>query len=241
MPGRPSAPGSLGLAAGFGRDFDTYAEEIVVPGADLAVVPDRLVLSPSRRCHSTGRQRRRSSNCSATPPRPLLVTGAADAVWGYVAALTQDRGWQVTGLARAEDETFVRGVGVDFTTHAEVGRDALADVAVLQERVLALTRAAGTFVGVQPNAKRPTERGITAEPVAAHAGASRLSELLVGTVSGQLPARGQEVGPLDQVANPYVLEPWPARRCGRGTQLADEPDRTILPAFGAPALPRVRR
>jgi D-arabinose 1-dehydrogenase-like Zn-dependent alcohol dehydrogenase len=106
-----------------------------------------------------------------------------------------------------------------FTTYAEAGWDALADAAVRQERALALVRDSGTFVGVQLNAKLPTERGITIEAVATHTDASRLSELLARTVSGQLPARVHEVVPLDQVANVhravaksglhgrYVLEP----------------------------------
>jgi NADPH:quinone reductase-like Zn-dependent oxidoreductase len=53
------------------------------------------------------------------------VTGAAGAVGGNVIPLAQDRGWRVTGLARAQDETFVRGLGADFTTEATPGWDAV--------------------------------------------------------------------------------------------------------------------
>lgn len=98
----------------------------------------------------------------------LLVTGAAGAVGGYVAALAQDRGWQVTGLARAADEDFIRGLGADFTTHAEPGWDAVADGAALQARSLALLRDGGVFVGVRPNAEPQEERRITVVAVVAH-------------------------------------------------------------------------
>src|SRR5215207_4166126 len=119
----------------------------------------------------------------------LLVTGAAGAVGGYVTSLAPDRGWQVTGLARAEDEEFVRGLGAGFTTRAEPGWDAVADGAVLQEQGLALVRDGGAFVGVQPSAKPVTERGITVDVVVAHPDGPRLGDLLARAASGELPAR----------------------------------------------------
>ncbi len=84
--------------------------------------------------------------------RRLLVTGAAGAVGGYVIPLAQDRGWRVTGLARADDETFVRSLGADFTAQAASGWDVVGDGAVLQERGFALVRDGGLFVGIQPGA-----------------------------------------------------------------------------------------
>jgi NADPH:quinone reductase-like Zn-dependent oxidoreductase len=89
----------------------------------------------------------------------LLVTGAAGAVGGYLLSLGQDRGWRVTGSARAEDEEFVRGFGADFTADAEPGWDAVAGAAKLQDRALALVRDGGSFVGVQPGAEPPSGRG----------------------------------------------------------------------------------
>jgi NADPH:quinone reductase-like Zn-dependent oxidoreductase len=109
----------------------------------------------------------------------------------------------VTGLARAEDEEFVRGIGAEFTTHAEQGWDAVADGAALQERALALVRDGGAFVGVQPGAEPATERGITVHAVVAHPDGPRLSSLLARTASGDLPARVHVVVPLDQVADAH--------------------------------------
>ena len=128
------------------------------------------------------------------------MTGAAGAVGGYVVPLAQDRGWRVTGLARAEDEKFVRGLGADFTTEAAPGWDAVADGAVLQEQGLALVRDGGLFVGVQPGAAPAEERGVTVRVVVAQPDGARLAQLLDATASGHLPARVHAVVPLDQVA-----------------------------------------
>jgi NADPH:quinone reductase-like Zn-dependent oxidoreductase len=105
----------------------------------------------------------------------LLVTGAAGAVGGS-ASLAQDRGWHVTGLARPEDEEFVRSLGAEFTTHAEHRWDAVADGAVLQERGLALVRDSGAFVGVRPGAEPAPERGIAVAAVVTRPDGRRLGE-----------------------------------------------------------------
>jgi D-arabinose 1-dehydrogenase-like Zn-dependent alcohol dehydrogenase len=109
----------------------------------------------------------------------------------------------VTGLARVEDEEFVRSLGADFTTHAERGWDAVADGAVLQEQGLALVRDGGAFVGVQPSAVPAAERGVTVVAVVAHPDGPRLADLLARAASGDLPARVHTVVPLDQVADAH--------------------------------------
>jgi D-arabinose 1-dehydrogenase-like Zn-dependent alcohol dehydrogenase len=133
---------------------------------------------------------------------PVVEPGPG-AVGGYVASLAQDRGWRVTGLARAEDEEFVRGLGADFTTHAQPGWDAVADGAALQEQGLALVRDGGAFVGVRPGAAPAAERGITVDVVVAHPDGARLGDLLARTASGELPARVHAVVPLDQAAQAH--------------------------------------
>jgi NADPH:quinone reductase-like Zn-dependent oxidoreductase len=193
-----------GMVTGFDRDFGTYAEQLVVPAADLAVVPDGLDLVTASTVPLNALAAAQIVDLLGNAPAGgdrLLVTGAAGAVGGYVVALAPDRGWQVTGLARAEDEEFVRGLGADFTARAEPGWDAVADGAVLQERGLALVRDGGAFVGVQPSAVPPAERGITVVPVVAHHDNLRLSDLLARAASGELPARVHSVVPLDQVAD----------------------------------------
>jgi NADPH:quinone reductase-like Zn-dependent oxidoreductase len=211
-----------GVVVGFDRDFGTYAEQLIVPAADVAVVPDGLDLIAASTVPLNGLAAAQIVDLLGDAPADrsrLLVTGAAGAVGGYVASLAQHRGWRVTGLARAEDEAYVRGLGADFTTDAVPGWDAMADGAVLQERALALVRDGGTFVGVRPNALPPTERGITTVAVETQTDVSRLADLLARTASGELPARVHAVLPLDRVADAhravakggvrgrYVLEP----------------------------------
>jgi NADPH:quinone reductase-like Zn-dependent oxidoreductase len=195
-----------GLVGGFDRDFGTYAEQLAVPAADLAVVPDALDLVAASTVALNGLAGAQIVDLLGDAPADgnrLLVTGAAGAVGGYVASLAQDRGWRVTGLARAQDEEFVRGLGSDFTTHAEPGWDAVADGAVLQERGLALVRDRGIFVGVQPSAEPTAERRVTVGTVVTHPDGRRLGDLLARTASGRLPARVHAVVPLDQAADAH--------------------------------------
>lgn len=195
-----------GLVAGFDRDYGTYAEQVVVPVADVAVVPDGLDLIAASTVPLNGSAAAQILDLLGDAPadgRRLLVTGAAGAVGGYLAVLAAERGWEVTGLARAHDETFVRGLGADFTTEAVPGWDAVADAGALQQTALALVRDGGRFVGVQPSSQPPAERGVTVTAVVAHPDGTRLANLLARTASGQLPARVHAVVPLDQVADAH--------------------------------------
>ena len=195
-----------GFVCGFDRDFGPYAEQLVVPAADLAVVPEGLDLVTASTVPLNGLAAAQIVDLLGDAPADgnrLLVTGAAGAVGGYVTSLAQDRGWQVSGLARADDEAFVRSLGADFTTHPGPGWDAVTDAAVLQEEALALVRDGGAFVGVSPGAVPATERGITVVVVVAHADGRRLADLLARTASGELPARVHAVVPMDDVADAH--------------------------------------
>jgi NADPH:quinone reductase-like Zn-dependent oxidoreductase len=194
-----------GMVGGFDRDFGTYAEQLIVPVGDVAIVPDGLDLIAASTVPLNGLTAAQILDLLGDAPAGgrLLVTGAAGAVGGYVAPLARSRGWQVTGLARAQDEAFVRGLGADFTTHGEPGWDAVADGAGLQEQALALVRDGGAFVGVKPNAEPAAERGIAIHAVVAHADGPRLAELLDRTTAGELPTRVHAVVPLDQVADAH--------------------------------------
>jgi NADPH:quinone reductase-like Zn-dependent oxidoreductase len=193
-----------GLIAGFDRDYGTYAEQLLVAAGDTAVVRDGLDLAAAATVPLNGLAASQIVDLLGEGDgRTLLVTGAAGAVGGYVVPLARDRGWRVTGLARAEDEEFVRGLGADFTTEAAPGWDAVADGAVLQDRGLALVRDGGTFVGVQPGRSPAEERGITVRVVETTPDGARLAELLAATAGGRLPARVHAVLPLDRAADAH--------------------------------------
>ena len=207
-PGTDLAAGTrvAGLVDGFDRDFGTYAEQLIVPATHLAVVPDGLDLAAASTVPLNGLAAAQILDLLGDAPvdgQRLLVTGAAGAVGGYVAELAQDRGWRVTGLARPQDEDFVRSLGASFTPHAGPGWDAVADGAAMQEPALALVRDGGAFVGVLPSAKLPAQRGIKVDVVVAYPDAPRLADLLARTAAGELRARVHAVVALDGVADAH--------------------------------------
>lgn len=195
-----------GLVTGFDRDYGTYAEQLVVGADNVAVVPDELDLVAASTVPLNALAAAQIVDLLGDAPRGherLLVTGAAGAVGGYVSSLAEDRGWQVTGLARADDEAFIRSLGADFATHADPGWDAVADGAVLQERGLALVRDGGVFVGVRPGAEPVTDRDIAVHVVVTRPDRHRLAELLTRTASGELPSRVHAVLPLEDAAEAH--------------------------------------
>jgi NADPH:quinone reductase-like Zn-dependent oxidoreductase len=201
-PGVDLAPGTrvAGLVGGLDRDFGTYAEQLVLPAADVAVVPDGLDLVEAATVPLNALTALQLVDLLGDGEgRSLLVTGAAGAVGGFVVPLALERGWRVTGLARAADEEFVRGLGAEFTSEPSPGWDAVADAAVLQQDAVALVRDGGRFVGVQPSARPAAGRDVTVEAVSVVPDGTALAGLLDRTASGELPARVAEVLPLDRV------------------------------------------
>jgi NADPH:quinone reductase-like Zn-dependent oxidoreductase len=207
-PGVDLLPGTrvAGLVPGFDRDFGTYAEYLLVSATDIALVPDGLDLIDAATVPLNGLAAEQIldlvGDASAAGNR-LLVTGAAGALGGYLLALAGDRGWDVTGMARARDEAFVRSLGADFTEQAEPGWDAVADAGVLQHQALRLVRDGGTFIGVQPGNEPNTERGIRVTAVITHPDGVRLADLLSQAAIGKLPTRIHAVLPLEQAGDAH--------------------------------------
>jgi NADPH:quinone reductase-like Zn-dependent oxidoreductase len=209
-----------GMIAGFDRAVGTYASQLIVAASDIALVPDGLDLVTAAAVPLNALAAAQLVDLLGDGGgRRLLVTGAAGALGANVIRLAQDRGWQVTGLARGADEELVRSIGADFTVEATPGWDAVADAASLQEQGLALVRDGGTFVGVKPGAGPAEERGVTVHVVESHPDGARLASLLAAAASGHLPARVHAVLPLDEAAaahravakggvrGKYVLQP----------------------------------
>ncbi|MGW8889885.1 NADP-dependent oxidoreductase [Streptomyces sp. NPDC055749] len=195
-----------GLVVGFDRDYGTYAEQIVVAAADVAPVPDGLDLLAATTVPLNGLAAAQVVDLLGDAPAGggrLLVTGAAGAVGANVTVLAPERGWQVTGLARAGDEEFVRGLGADFTAHAEPEWDAVVDPAQLNDQAVKLVRDGGAYVGMRPGLEPPTARGISVTSVVTALDRARLADLLTRTAAGELPARVHAVVPLDQAADAH--------------------------------------
>jgi NADPH:quinone reductase-like Zn-dependent oxidoreductase len=194
-----------GLVGGLDRDFGTYAEQLVLPAGDVAVVPDGLDLVEAATVPLNALTALQLVDLLGDGEgSSLLVTGAAGAVGGYVVPLAIERGWRVTGLARAADEEFVRSLGAEFVSEPTTGWDAVADGAVLQQDAVALVRDSGRFVGVQPSSRPPAERGVSVEAVSVVPDGAALAGLLERTAAGELPARVAEVLPLDRVDDAHA-------------------------------------
>lgn len=206
-PGVDLAPGTpvAGLVGGLDRDFGTYAEQLVLPASAVAVVPDGLDLVEAATVPLNALTALQLADLLGDGAgRTLLVTGAAGAVGGYLVPFAIERGWQVTGLARAADEEFVRDLGAAFTATPTQGWDAVADPAGLQEQAVALVRDGGRFIGVLPAFQPASERGVGIEVVSVAPDGAQLAGLLDRTASGELPARVAEVLPLDRYADAHA-------------------------------------
>ena len=194
-----------GLVGGLDRDFGTYAEQLVLPAADVAAIPDGVsTVEAATVPLNAATALQLVELLGDGEGRSLLVTGAAGAVGAYVVPFALERGWKVTGLARAADEEYVRGLGADFTSEPTDGWDAVADGAVLQDAAVPLVRDGGLFVGVQPSAPPASERGIEVRAVGVVPDGEQLAGLLARTASGELPARVAEVLPLDRFAEAHA-------------------------------------
>lgn len=203
-PGVDRAVGTrvAGVVFGFDRDFGTFAQQLVVPAADLAVVPDGLDLVAAATVPLSALSAAQIVDSLGDAPTDgdrLLVIGAAGSIGAHVAVLAPDRGWRVTGLARDTDAEFVRGLGAEFTTVVESGWDAVVDTTSPQATGLAPVRDGGAFVGVRPNMVPEAERGITVTTLLVRPDPPRLARLLALAASGRLSARVHAQLPLSRV------------------------------------------
>ncbi|MGY2700873.1 NADP-dependent oxidoreductase [Nocardioides sp. HB32] len=195
-----------GLVGGFDRDFGTYAEQLVLSASDVGLVPADLDLVAAATLPLNALTAAQLVDLLGDGGgRSLLVTGAAGAVGGYVVPMALERGWRVTGLARAADAEFMRGLGADFTAAAEPGWDAVADGAVMQDAGVALVRDGGVFVGVQPSAPPASERGVEIRVVGVVPDGARTTGLLADAVAGKLVTRVAGELPLAEAAEAQRL------------------------------------
>ncbi|HXH79250.1 alcohol dehydrogenase catalytic domain-containing protein [Nocardioides sp.] len=202
-------PGDLvaGLHDDLAAPSGAHADQVVLPATALALVPAGLTPVGAATVPLNTLTADQALRPLGEPAgRTLLVTGAAGAVGGYAVALAASAGWEVTGLARAADEEWVRGAGAThFVTSLEpAAYDVVFDTAVLGSVAVAATRDGGDYVGVMPPAVPDSERGVRTGAVSVQADGSRLSELLARSVSGELEIRVAGTGSLEEAAAVYA-------------------------------------
>ena len=126
--------------------YGAIAEYVVLPEADIALVPDALT---SAEAASIGMNALTVAQAlgllGAADERTLLVTGAAGGLGGLAIEQAVAAGWTVTGLARKSDQEFVESRQARLVTELDGSTyDAVFDAAPLQfdDQLLKRRRAA---------------------------------------------------------------------------------------------------
>lgn len=203
------APGDLvaGLHDDLTAPSGAHATQVILSAAALALVPAGLTPVAAATVPLNTLTADQALSALGEPAgRSLLVTGAAGAVGGYAVALAAAAGWDVTGLARASDEEWVRSTGAAhfITSPGPALYDVVFDAAVLDTAALAATRDGGDYVGVMPPAVPATERGVRTTAVSVRADGARLSQLLARSAAGELEIRVAGTATFGEAAAVYA-------------------------------------
>lgn len=198
------------LVAGLHTDLTapsrTHAEQVVLPAAAVARIPEGLDPVDAASIPLNSLTAAQALAFLGDPAgRTLLVTGAGGAVGGYAVALAAAAGWRVTGLARNTDAEFVRRAGGELVTELTEARfDAVLDPAVLGGPAVAAVVDNGHYVGVIPAAPATSERGVSIDTVNVVADGALLGELLERSRSGELEVRVAGTAALEDAATVYA-------------------------------------
>ncbi|MFG3516857.1 NADP-dependent oxidoreductase [Streptomyces bobili] len=197
----------VALAYGVDKPLGTHAEYVVVDTGAVAAAP-----ATADAVHAATLPLNALTAAQAldlldlAPGASLLVTGAAGAVGGYAVQLAARRGLTVTGLARADDEEFVRSLGASGFVSGEAAAgayDGVLDTAVLGEPALVWARDGGAYAGVIPQAAPASVRGVRTAAVEVSADGARLAELVRLADDGVLSLRVAEVFSLADAAKAH--------------------------------------
>ncbi|MEV4232173.1 NADP-dependent oxidoreductase [Streptomyces bobili] len=197
----------VALAYGVDKPLGTHAEYVVVNAGAVASAPATVDAVHAATLPLNALTAAQALDLlDLAPGASLLVTGAAGAVGGYAVQLAARRGLAVTGLARSDDEEFVRSLGASGFVAGEAAAgayDAVLDTAVLGEPALEWARDGGTYAGVIPQAEPASVRGVRTTAVEVSADGARLAELVRLADEGVLSLRVAEVFSLADAAKAH--------------------------------------
>jgi NADPH:quinone reductase-like Zn-dependent oxidoreductase len=187
--------------------YGAIAEYVVLPEADVALVPDTLT---STEAASIGMNALTVAQALASfadaGERTLLVTGAAGGLGGLAIEQAVAAGWTVTGLARESDQEFVESRKARLVTELD-GRtyDAVFDAAPLQfdnqllkAVLLPSVAPGGTFCSVLALLPIPEVPHATAFAVEVKPDGPVLASLLQRAEARELTARIAGTVPLER-------------------------------------------
>lgn len=199
-----------------------FAEQISVPGAILAELPDALSFSEGSALPVCGVTARLLLDTAAVTDGDLvLLTGAAGMVGGFALQLAVGRGARVVAAVRDSDADEARCLGAETVLsterdleaqvrgHREKGVDVCVDTVGLGDIALACVRDGGKFVTSVPTAVPEAARGIDPETVQVQPDAAATAELASRAAAGELTIRVADTLPLERFGDAYA-------RLGRG-------------------------
>lgn len=197
----------VALAYGVDKPLGTHAEYVVVDTGAVAAAPATVDAVHAATLPLNALTAAQALDLlDLAPGASLLVTGAAGAVGGYAVQLAARQGLTVTGLARADDEEFVRSLGASGFVSGEAAAgayDGVLDTAVLGEPALVWARDGGAYAGVIPQAEPASVRGVRTTAVEVSADGARLAELVRLADEGVLSLRVAEVFSLADAAKAH--------------------------------------
>ncbi len=199
-----------------------FAEQISVPSAILAPLPDSLGFPDGSALPVAALTARLLLDTAAVKPDDLvLVTGAAGMVGGFALQLAARRGARTVAVVRDSDGDEARRLGAEtvISTGNELelavrgrwqdGVDACIDTVGLGGETVVCVRDGGAFVTSVPTAVPEAPREITAQTVQVQPDVGATAELAALAAAGELTVRIAEVLPLERFRDAYS-------RLGRG-------------------------
>jgi NADPH:quinone reductase-like Zn-dependent oxidoreductase len=198
----------VALAYGTAKDLGTHADQVVVDADAVAVAPRSVDAAHAASLPLNALTAAQALDRLALEPgQSLLVTGAAGAVGGYAVQLASRLGVRVIGLAREDDEEFVRSLGAERFVSDGVAPgsvDAVLDAAILGADALEWVRDGGVFLGVIPGAQPASVRGVRTGAVEVAADGARLAELVALVDEGVLTTRVAGTYALDEAVKAHA-------------------------------------
>ncbi|MGW1537769.1 NADP-dependent oxidoreductase [Streptomyces aureus] len=198
----------VALAYGTAKDLGTHADQVVVDADAVAVAPRSVDAAHAASLPLNALTAAQALDRLALEPgQSLLVTGAAGAVGGYAVQLASRLGVRVIGLAREDDEEFVRSLGAERFVSDGVAPgsvDAVLDAAILGADALEWVRDGGVFLGVIPGAQPESVREVRTGAVEVAADGARLAELVALVDEGVLTTRVAGTYALDEAVKAHA-------------------------------------
>ncbi|MGZ9932608.1 NADP-dependent oxidoreductase [Streptomyces sp. NC-S4] len=207
----------VGLHYGQVKPLGTHAQYVVVDAAAVASAPATVDAVTAAGLPLAGLTAARAVDLlGLAPGSTVLITGAAGVVGGLAVQLAVRAGLEVTALAGAEDEEFVRSLGATgFVPRGEAPAgpvDGVLDAAVLGGAALGAVRDGGVYVGLIPHHAPAAERGVRVVEQEVAADGAHLARLVALVDEGALTLRVAETFPLGEAAEAHARLATPGVR-----------------------------